>query len=895
MSESDSLINGSADLQDLLMCESSVDDILASFNNNPSSTQSEQNSIHSQETSLFSPNSVNLDDFNSLEPLYHSPNSGESSAEDISTPDALSPLNYSIFQDLNVSPTSSVLADFDNHSSQMDDTFNTYDTLLPPEFNINLLGNQYENSRKRASFKCDSNSSDESLKKKRKATNGTDKSAKQCKSTKKFNSSANHKKFDENSLTSKLRLKSSAIDIDTVKMILASLIDTANRSTESSDIDSVQDSHSEEETMPCDENISSGTKLPASRLESPTLISASRPQKDSKKLTNKQQKKVAHNVIERRYRNNINDRIIELKNVVPALCHLKNKDDDVIEEVDGIPAATKTNKATILTKATEYIMYLKNNNQKFKNENMLLKKIIEAIPGGIEYFARVFTFLICFTYIVWPSFLSFKSHRSRKSSILSCLNNKTKDVTEFYSSLSSLTNTSSMNALGYVAGLFIESLRLFLRKILGWEISFGYADVDMDERVLEVELWNRLGEAELCGGNKRATCLSVLYTCLRTINLLESPYTYNKSMRIDPSRIYANAALQCHVGLRSVPFLSRRTVPYFWKLAIKKKTCSNSKEKWLEIALINDNNNDILESVAYRISEHIFHLSKNEETLKPMINTTIPLVYVSEIQALFHIKEAFSNLISVRHDVNKVQKKKSKFTFHELFGVTTPASPMHWYALVGCIVQAFFEGKNELGVKLLNKLKEESNNNNNDLNKQIITMGLLSRSLLICGKLEASIHYANNVANNVTLRKNKEMETTEDDKDFVIREIVKDIDNLAEFCVGWIVLETRIIVLGIIGNVLSKNKDKALPNVLGEKYMNSSIDTLAQHLRRSSNFNVFDSIPKLRSSFIRKLDDVGRIVTGIDEIDSGCDCDDYDKQNNSEYKATRALRVLKGM
>ncbi|CAG8438016.1 16476_t:CDS:2 [Dentiscutata heterogama] len=949
------------------------------------SSQNSTKDIHSQEASLFSPNSVNLDDFNSIEPLYYSPNSVESSAEDINSPDALSPLNYNIFQDLNVSPTSSVLADFDNHSSSMDDTFNTYDTLLPPEFNLNSPKNQYENNRKRASVICDSNSSDEFSKKKRKSTNETDKFVKKSKPTKKINSSINHKNSDD-SLTSKMRLKSSSIDVDTIKKILASLFETTNQSAESSDTNSVQDHHSEdEEGMSCDENTSSGTKLPTSP-ESPN--STSQPQPNSKKLTNKQQKKVAHNVIERRYRNNINDRINDLKNVVPALCHLKSKDDDVIEEVDGIPAATKTNKATILTKATEYILYLKKNNERIKNENTILKKIIETVPGGAElyyslnknddkltppdtpppsevetpyqnkspsgnsgsrvllalfmcmnfftdpskyaqstvshhhhhdegrviasndslhttesaitneiynsivtidiwYLARVFTFLTCFTYIVWPSLLSFKSHRSRKSAIQSCLETKAKDVTELYSSFSSLTNTSSMNTLGYVAGLFIESLRLFLRKVLGWEISFGYTDVDMDERVLEVELWNRLGEAELCG---------VLYTCLRTINLLESPYTYNKSMRISPSRIYANAALQCHVVLRSVPFLSRRIVPYFWKLAIKEKACSNCREKWLEVALINDNNNDILKSVANRISDHIFHLSKKEETFKPMINTTVPLVYVSEVQALFHIKEAFSNLISERHDVNKVQKKKSKFTFHELFGITTPASPMHWYALVGCIIQAFYEGKNDLGVKLLNKLKEESKNNNkDDLDKQIITMGLLSRSLLICGKLEASIHYADKVVNYVTLRKNKEMETTEDDKDFFVREIVKDIDNLAEFCVGWIVLETRIVILGIVGNVLSKNKDKALPNVLGEKYMKSSIDIWARYLRRSSKFDVFDSIPKLRSSFIRKLDDVGRIIAGIDEIDSGCDCDDYDKQNNSEYNATRALRVLKGM
>ncbi|CAG8786450.1 10202_t:CDS:2, partial [Dentiscutata erythropus] len=67
----------------------------------------------------------------------------------------------------------------------------------------------------------------------------------------------------------------------------------------------------------------------------------------------------------------------------------------------------------------------------------------------------------------------------------------------------------------------------------------------IDERLLEVELWNRLGEAELYGENKHVTHLSILYTCLRTINLLENPY--NMNMHASHSHIYANAVLQYYV------------------------------------------------------------------------------------------------------------------------------------------------------------------------------------------------------------------------------------------------------------------------------------------------------------------------------------------------------------
>lgn len=63
-----------------------------------------------------------------------------------------------------------------------------------------------------------------------------------------------------------------------------------------------------------------------------------------------------------------------------------SKDDEEDDKVDGIPAATKLNKATILKKATEYIVYLKKANQKIKGENEKLKKLFEELPGGIELY-----------------------------------------------------------------------------------------------------------------------------------------------------------------------------------------------------------------------------------------------------------------------------------------------------------------------------------------------------------------------------------------------------------------------------------------------------------------------------------------------------------------------------
>ena len=96
----------------------------------------------------------------------------------------------------------------------------------------------------------------------------------------------------------------------------------------------------------------------------------------------KQPKKTAHNMIEKRYRTNLNDKIAALRDSVPSLRIMagtsKMGDDDDDEDLGGLAPAHKLNKATVLAKATEYIRHLEKRNKRLHDENDQLKNRLNA-------------------------------------------------------------------------------------------------------------------------------------------------------------------------------------------------------------------------------------------------------------------------------------------------------------------------------------------------------------------------------------------------------------------------------------------------------------------------------------------------------------------------------------
>ena len=111
-------------------------------------------------------------------------------------------------------------------------------------------------------------------------------------------------------------------------------------------------------------------------------------------------KKTAHNMIEKRYRTNLNDKIAALRDSVPSLRVMSRpngtEEDDDPEDLEGLTPAHKLNKATVLSKATEYIRHLEKRNKRMQDEINALKTRMEnyekmAISGPITIHGNMST------------------------------------------------------------------------------------------------------------------------------------------------------------------------------------------------------------------------------------------------------------------------------------------------------------------------------------------------------------------------------------------------------------------------------------------------------------------------------------------------------------------------
>ncbi|KAI8143589.1 helix-loop-helix DNA-binding domain-containing protein [Fennellomyces sp. T-0311] len=284
--------------------------------------------------------------------------------------------------------------------------------------------------------------------------------------------------------------------------------------------------------------------------------------------TSKPTKNKSHNAIERRYRNNINERIAELKAAVPALQYTRQKaddDEDSEEYVDGVAVASKLNKATIMRKATEYIVHLQHTNDQLKAENQILEQLVRQLPGGAPVLARYksmkreeeqetslqdqqdphqqHTFMalfLCLSFSMDQNITSSAAANtiasSASSDVWSLIRASLLVICLVYL-LFRRRHEEKQNTFMLICSLAAECVQLGVRHMFGWTHA---TDEDEAERWMDIH------------ARPSSSPLLRLYACARMMNVAaQSQLTY----------VYACAAMQFY------PY-SQWLARYFWRLAM---------------------------------------------------------------------------------------------------------------------------------------------------------------------------------------------------------------------------------------------------------------------------------------------------------------------------------------
>jgi hypothetical protein len=127
----------------------------------------------------------------------------------------------------------------------------------------------------------------------------------------------------------------------------------------------------------------------------------------------------------------------------------------------------------------------------------------------------------------------------------------------------------STSTLGMIIPLMKESARIFSHHVLGYDIMYGDNEGSTPEEEWgQVCKWIKLNETKCVGGASYSSRLSMLYSCFRVINLVDT-LDENRHEHVNQAhaRAYATAAMQMSIIIpkRSI---AEKISNYFWLHAV---------------------------------------------------------------------------------------------------------------------------------------------------------------------------------------------------------------------------------------------------------------------------------------------------------------------------------------
>lgn len=517
------------------------------------------------------------------------------------------------------------------------------------------------------------------------------------------------------------------------------------------------------------------------------------------------------------------------------------------------------------------------------------------------------------------------------------------------------------STLGFYITLGKEIARFVSRHWLGYEILYDDKDLTPQEQWVQACKWIKLNEVECLGGNPNVTRSSMLYSCFHMLNLIElMEDDDNEYVEQSRSRVYATTALQMalvipHHGLSEM--LSR----YFWRLSMYE---SGLEDDPLMRALIFDCHEDdgedrmevMLASRAWNetlevMNQQIEHFGKSEArglSLSMTAPVLVPVGILSTLHLLDNLQTQFGRLvISVTAKpltaAMVAEESERETAFAQLMDITDPTMESenrfgdyhrlaHWLAAVGASVDALWKSDIKTAEKLLKTLVEkvprslvsreitgadivchkDRMNQLDELTKKSMIHILVGAYLLKQDSEEQLRHgveelwkaeqIKTQIKKIVNLNKDSSTKRRYQKKMEHDHDLESSVLALAEFVTHVTGLEAWISAWRLAPVLAADSKDRDVwENTMTEQVRHASL-----HLRRMIRRHSLDGL-RTNQAIVERLSRLGAYVSSqIDEIDSACECSEFDEQQDSDdtkkddssllvRRSEKALEILRGL
>lgn len=461
--------------------------------------------------------------------------------------------------------------------------------------------------------------------------------------------------------------------------------------------------------------------------------------------------------------------------------------------------------------------------------------------------------------------------------------------------------------LATILPLCKETLRIFSHHVLGYDIMYGDHQLTAEEEFGQVCKWIKLNETTCLGGAPEMSRTSMLYSCFRMINLVDTlDDSVHEHVNQTHARAYATAAMQMSLVVPKHS-IAEKLSNYFWQHSITKDEDDEEHSLWMQALSWMDPEQDhdsITEMRQTRAWSETMEIITNQTALndklpKPSNNLSIsftapvvvPVAILSTLHLLDSLRIQFDRLVSTMTSSNDSGFDETLETaFIDIMLMTESTTETeddhqrlaHWLAAVGATVEALWKNNDaekwastiiqrvprSMTCRASNVLQKTNLNQLDELVKKAMIHVLVGSILLKQSDPERQKQGLIELENAEVLRSGirKLQKNRNDEQEGDLESVVM---ALAEFVVSFIGLGSWIEAMKL--QELSAEKEILIDEQVRETTL--SLRRMIRHPALLEN----------QQSIVDRLSRLGRFIAQHPgDADSACDLSEEDEEKEEE-------------